>query len=134
MSFSLQLVRFLDERVGEVVRQFEGFIFIEAVLGDEVGQECAINAPSHIVPSGNGEESPGIVVEAYGVVEAGGLRRLLAETHHAFRTVMKPPWRTEAQARIMASERSQFAADRGLVEHEEDDGEFGLGAEAVEQG
>ena len=34
----------------------------------------------------------------------------------------------------MAGQRSQFAADGGLVEHEEDNGEFGLVAEAVEQG
>jgi len=34
----------------------------------------------------------------------------------------------------MTSQRSQFAADGGLVEHEENNGEIALISEAVEQG
>src|SRR5665213_2270755 len=82
----------------------------------------------------DGKECPGIVVETYCIVKAGRLRSLLPETHHSLRTVMKPPRGSKAQARIMACERSQFAADGGLVEHEKNDGEFGFVAKAVEQG
>ena len=72
-----KLVRLLDQAVGQVVRHFEGLVFVEPMFGDQPGQEGAIHAPRHIVPRGNGEEGARVVVEADGVVEARRLRRLL---------------------------------------------------------
>ncbi len=78
-----ELVGLSDQVDGEVLDYFEGFVFVEAMFGDQAAEEGAVDSAGHVVAGGNGEEGPGVVVEAYGVVEAGGLGGLLAETHHA---------------------------------------------------
>ena len=113
--------RFVNQPVRQIVRHFKGFVFVEAVFGDQSGKESAIHAAGHVVPRGNGEEGAGIVVEADRVVEARRLRDLFAEAHHAFGAVVKPPGRAKAQAGIMSGERREFAAVGGFVEREEND-------------
>src|ERR1700733_8208751 len=80
----LEFVGFADQVDGEVEDDFEGFVFVEAVLGYEAAEEGAVDAAGYVVAGGDGEEGAGVVVEADGVVEAGGLGGLLAEGHHAF--------------------------------------------------
>jgi hypothetical protein len=46
------------------VRHFQSFVFLQAMLGDQLCEECTIHAPSHIMTSRNREESPRIIVEA----------------------------------------------------------------------
>src|SRR5580693_2060044 len=103
------------------------------MFSDQAAEKCAIDAPRHIVPRRNREERPRVVVESDRVVEPCRFGGQLAETHHALRTVMKPPRRSEAQAGIMSGERGQFTADGGLVKHEQNDGEVLFVAEAIEQ-
>jgi hypothetical protein len=62
---------------------FEGLVFIETVFGDEAAEKGAVDSAGHVVTGGDGEEGAGVVVEADGVVEAGGFSGSLAETHHA---------------------------------------------------
>ena len=129
----LQTIGLLDQAICQVMRHLEGFVFREAVFGDQPRQEGAVNAPSHIMPRGNGEERARVVIEAHGVVEARRLRGLLAETHHALGTVKEPPGRPQAQAGIVAGERRQLAAEGRLIQREQNDGEVALVAKAVEQ-
>src|SRR5207253_9446577 len=61
------------------------------------------------------------------------LGRELPEAAHALGAVEKPPGRPEPQRRVVPGKRRELARDRRLVEHEQDDGEVALVAEAVEQ-
>src|ERR1035437_8515861 len=131
---SLQSIRLFDQSVGERVGHFKRLVLAQPVLGDQPGQEGTVDAPRHVVPRGNGQKGTGIVVETHRIVETRRLRRLLAVAHHALRTVMEPPCRTQPQAGIMPGQRSQFAAVGGLVQGEEDKSELALIAEAIEQG
>src|SRR6185503_18295419 len=83
---------------------------------------------------GNREEGAGVVVETGGVVEACGFRRHLSEAAHAFRGIVEPPGRTQLEAGVMARERRQLARICTFIEREEDDREFRLVTEAIEQG
>ena len=56
------------------MRDLRGFVLGEAVLGDQAGEEGAVDAPGGVVAGGNREECAGVVIEADGVVEAGALR------------------------------------------------------------
>ena len=56
-----------------------GVVDIQAMLADQPGQEGAVGSSGDIVTGRDREESAGVVVEADGVVEAGGLGDLLAE-------------------------------------------------------
>src|SRR5882757_7195968 len=67
-----EFVGFADQVDGEVEDDFEGFVFVEAVFGDEPAEEGAVDSAGYIVAGGDGEEGTGVVVEAYCVVEAGG--------------------------------------------------------------
>ncbi len=129
----LEFVGFADEVDGEVLDDFEGFGLVEAVLGDEAGEEGAVDAAGYVVAGGDGEEGAGVVVEADGVVEAGGFGGLFAEAHHAFGRVVEPPGRAELERGIVAGEGGEFAGEGGLVEGEEDEGEAGVVAVLVEQ-
>src|SRR5215472_16013373 len=53
---SLQAVCLANEVDGEVLRQLERFIFIEAVFGHQPREVSAIDAAGHVVTRGNGEE------------------------------------------------------------------------------
>src|SRR3984885_2008188 len=101
---------------------------------DHARQERAIDSARHIVPSGYRKKRPGVVIETDRVVEAGSLRRTFAKPHHPFRTVMKPPCRTQPQAGIVSGKRSQFAAVSRFVESEQNDREAWLVAETIQQG
>ena len=79
----LEFVGLFDKVYRQVLDDFEGFVFVEAMFGYEAAEEGAVDSAGHVVAGGDGEEGPGVVVEAYGVVEAGGLGSLLAEAHHA---------------------------------------------------
>ena len=87
------------------MRHFERFVFIEPVFGNEFSQKCAIHAARNIVAGGDGQEGARVVIEADGVIEAGGLCSLLAKSHHALGAVMEPPWRSEAETRIVTGQR-----------------------------
>ena len=115
------------------MRDLVRLVLVEPVLGDELGQKPAVDAPRHVVPCGDREIGARVVVEADGVVEAGGLRRELAEAAHAAGAVEEPPGRPEPQARIVAGERRELAAVGALVEREQDQREVRLVAEAIEQ-
>ena len=93
------------------------------MLGDQAGEERAVDPPRDVVPRGDRQEGAGVVVEADGVVEARGLGRLLAEAAHAFGAVVEPPGRAELAGRVVAGQRRQLARVGGLVEREEDDRE-----------
>ena len=80
-----------------------------AVLGDELGEEAAVDPPRDVVPRRNRQESTGVVVEADGVVEAGRLGGHAAEALHAFRAVVEPPCRAELEAGVVAGQRGQLA-------------------------
>ena len=80
----LELVGAADEANGQLMGDLVGFIFVEAVLGDEVSEKGAVYAAGDVMAGGDGEEGAGVIVEADCVVEAGGLGGLLAEAHHAF--------------------------------------------------
>src|SRR6202789_3185357 len=89
--FGLEFVGLSHEVDGEVLGYFEGFVFVEAVFGDEAAEEGAVDAAGYIVAGRDGEEGAGVVVEADGVVEAWCFGRGLAEAHHAFGGVVDPP-------------------------------------------
>src|ERR1700722_16517562 len=103
------------------------------MLHDQLCQECAVHAAGHIVASRNGKKSPRVIIESYRIVEPCGLGNLLAETHHSFWTVVKPPWRPQTQAWIMPSQRRQFAAIGRFIQSKENDRKAGLIAKPVEQ-
>src|SRR5258708_35455749 len=103
------------------------------MVGDQLGEESAIDAPRHIVPPGNREKGSGVVIETYSIVEARRLRDVLAKTRHALRTVVKPPRRSQSQARIMPGQRSQFAAVGRFIQREKNDRQVALIAELIEQ-
>ena len=104
------------------------------MFGDEAGEKGGVDAPADIVAGRDGEEGAGVVVEADGVVEAGGFGGLLAKAHHAFGGVVEPPGRAEAKGGVVAGEGGELAGVGGLVEGEEDEGEAGVVAVLVEQG
>src|SRR5437899_11864398 len=118
----------------QVEDDFEGFVLVETMLGYDAAEEGAVDPAGDVVAGGYGEEGTGVVVEAYGVVEAGGLGGLFAAAHHAFRRVVEPPGWTEFERGIVAGERGQFAGEGGLVEGEADAGEAGIVAVFAEQG
>src|SRR5580692_8550214 len=103
------------------------------MLGYETAEEGAVYAAGYVVARGDGEEGAGVVVEADGVVEAGGLGGGFAEAHHAFGGVVEPPRGAEFDRREVASDGGEFAAEGGLVESEEDEREVGLVAVLREQ-
>ena len=70
----------------------------EPVFGDEAREERAVDAARDVVPRRNRQEGARVVVEADGVVEAGGFGGLLAEAPHPFRAVVEPPGRAELAA------------------------------------
>src|SRR5437762_690531 len=78
-----ELVGLSHQVHGQVEDDFEGFVFVEAVLGYEAAEEGAVDPAGYVVAGGYGEEGACVVVEADGVVEAGGLGGLFAEAHHA---------------------------------------------------
>src|SRR5437899_9753996 len=117
----------------QVEDDFEGFVLVQTVFGYEAAEEGAVDPAGDVVAGGDGEEGTGVVVEAYGVVEAGGLGGLFAEAHHAFRRVVEPPGRTQFERGIVAGERGELTGEGGLVEGEEDEGEAGVVAVLVEQ-
>ena len=123
---ALEFVGLSHEIDGQVLGHVEGFVFVEAVFGDEATEEGAVDAPGYVVTGGDGEERAGVVVEADGVVEAGGLGGGLAEAHHALGRVVEPPRRPELERGIVSGQRGEFAGEGGLVEGEEDEGEAGI--------
>src|ERR1700733_8976175 len=109
-SVHLQPISLLNQAIGKAVCQFHSLVFVEPMLRDQSRQERTIHAASQIMPPGNGKKSAGIVVESYRVIEPSRLGDPLAETHHSFRAVVKPPRRPQTQARIMPGQRSQLPA------------------------
>ena len=104
------------------------------MLGDELGEIGAVDAPGDVVAGGDREIGAGVVVEADGIVEAGRLRGQLAEAQHRFGRIEEPPARPEPQRRVVPGERGELARIAGLVQGERDDGEVRLVADGVEQG
>src|SRR6185503_6195031 len=103
------------------------------MLDDEAREEAAIHATRQVVPRRDRQEGARVVVEAYGVVEAGRLGGLLAEAPHALGAVVEPPGRAELENWIVSRERRQLAAVRALVEREQDQRQRALIAETIEQ-
>src|SRR5712672_2298945 len=110
-----EFVGFANQVDGQVEDYFEGFVFVEAVFAYEAAEEGAVDAAGYVVAGGDGEKGAGVVVEAYGVVEAGGLGGLFAEAHHALGGVVEPPGRTEFERGIVAGERGELTGVGGLV-------------------
>ncbi len=129
----LEFVGFADEVDCEVLDDFEGFVFVEAVFGDEAAEEGAVNATGYVVAGGDGEEGAGIVVEAYGVVEASGFGDLFAEIASCLRGSRGTTRADRVEGRIVAGQRGEFAGEAGLVEGEEYEGEAGVVAVLVEE-
>src|ERR1700733_11952295 len=103
------------------------------MIGDQLRQERAVYSPRHIVPRRNGEKRPRIVVKTYSVVEARRLCHMLAKAHHSFWTIVKPPWRSQLQARIMSSQRCEFPTVGRFVQGKKNNGQVALIAEFIEQ-
>src|SRR5713101_8100339 len=103
------------------------------MLGDQLRQKGTIHTPRHVVPCRNREEGTSIVVEAHRIVEARRLRYVLAETHHSFWTVVKPPRRPEPQAGIVPGQWRQFPTVGRFIQREKDDRQIALIAELIEQ-
>src|SRR5260221_12395773 len=120
----LQPVRFFDQTVGEVMRNFGGFVFIQAMFGDKSCQKSAIHAARDIVARRNGKKCAGVVIEADRIAETRGFGGLFAEAHHAFGAIVKPPRRAEAEAWIVSGERREVATVSGFVEREKNDREI----------
>src|SRR5512135_3879439 len=121
------------EVVRERRREFESLVLAEAML-DHAGREEAARDPApHVVARRNRQESPRVVVEPDGVVEARGLDRLFEEPQHSLVAVVEPPRRPEPQRGVMPGERRKFARVGGLVEREQDQREIALVAVAVEK-
>src|SRR5688572_13876934 len=76
-----KLVRLLRQAIREIAGDTPRGFFVEPMLCDEPREERAIHSARDIVPRWDGKESPRVVVEAHGVVEACRFRGLLAETH-----------------------------------------------------
>src|SRR5690606_440458 len=129
----LQPVRLLGKSIGKVAGDFDRLGFRDAVLGNEPRQKGAIDAAGDIMARRNRKKGARVVVEAYGVVEAGRFRCLLTEAHEPFRAVVEPPCRPELERWIMSSERCQLTTVSALIEREDDDREGRIVAEAVEQ-
>src|SRR3546814_10038344 len=70
-----QLVGRLGEIVAEVGREFGGFPLLHAVLGHQLSEKAAVDAPRDIVTRGDRQESARIVVEADAVIETRGDRK-----------------------------------------------------------
>jgi hypothetical protein len=79
------------------------------------------------------QKGAGVVIEADGVVEPGGLRGHLAEPPHAFGAVVEPPGRAELQRRIGARKRRQFPRVAGLVQREDDDRQILLQTHGIQK-
>src|SRR6185312_13054069 len=88
-------VRLLRQAIGEVDRGFRGLLLAEAGLGDEARQKRAVDTARNVVARRNRQECTRVVVEANGVVEAGRLRRQLAEAAQTLGTIMEPPGGTQ---------------------------------------
>src|SRR5690606_21758253 len=84
---ALQPVRLLGKSIGKVAGDFDRLGFRDAVLGNEPRQKGAIDAAGDIMARRNRKKGARVVVEAYGVVEAGRFRCLLTEAHEPFRAV-----------------------------------------------
>src|SRR5580693_3006532 len=115
------------------MREIMRLVLVEAMVGDEASEKGAIAAPRHVMARRNREISARIVVEADGVVEAGGFAGQFAKTSHPLGAVEEPPWRPEAQGGIVTGERREFATIRRLVEREEDQRQAGVAPMGVEQ-
>src|SRR6185369_12121283 len=118
---ALQSICLFHQTIGEIMRHFQSFVFLQAMLSDQLCEECTIYASSHIVPSRNGEESPRVIVEADRIVKSRRFSRKFAETHHPLRTVVKPPRRTNVKARIVSCQRCKFSAVGRLIQCENND-------------
>src|SRR6185437_7714928 len=129
----LEPVSLLRQAVGEVDRGRRGLVLGQAMLGDEAREEGAVAAARDVVTRRNREERPCVVVEADGVVEAGGLGRLLAEAAQTLGAVVKPPGGTELEHRVVTGEGRQLPAVGRLIEGEKDHREARVAAEALEQ-
>ena len=115
------------------MRQFGGLPVLDAVFHDQFGKETAVDPPRDIVARRDREEGAGVVVEADGVVEAGGFRGHPAEAAHAFGAIMEPPGRAKLEAGIVPGERREFAGVAAFIQREEDDRQARVIAEAVKQ-
>src|SRR3546814_5181545 len=78
----VELIGLADEAVGEFVRHFGGFPVGQAMLGDEAREEGAVDPARDVVPRRDRQKGARVVVEADGVVEAGGLGRHLRSEEH----------------------------------------------------
>ena len=101
--------------------EFEGFVLIQAMLGDQFGEKGAVDAPRHVVPGRNGEECARVVVEAHGVVEACGLRDSLRESASCPRGCRGTTTVDRGAGRVVPGQRREFAAVGRLIEGEEND-------------
>src|ERR1700728_3270188 len=74
-----EMVGLFYQPVSQVICDFEGFVFAEAMFSNKLGQEGAIDAAGYIVPGWDRKECASVVVETYCVIEARCLRGLLAK-------------------------------------------------------
>src|SRR5690606_5812734 len=116
---SSQSVCLLGQIVSKRPRQFGGLPVFQPVLSDKFRQESAVDATGEVMPCSYGQKCPSVVVEADGVVEPRRLGGHAAEAAHPFRTVMKPPGWPQAQARVVARQRGQFAGIGAFIQREE---------------
>src|SRR5215470_8435601 len=80
---NLELVRSLDQAIGQRGRELERLVFADPVLDRERREEPAVDPARNVVPCRNRQEGPRVVVEAHGIRKSRGLGRLLAKAQHS---------------------------------------------------
>src|ERR1700728_1434919 len=132
-NLSLETISLLDQVIGQRVSYFKRFVFSQSMFGYQLGQKSAIDAASQIVPRGNRKERPRVVIKANGVIKSRSFRRLLTETKHTLRTVVKPPRRSKPKTRIVSGQRRQLATISAFVQREKNDGKVRFVPKPIEQ-
>ena len=97
-----QLERHLRVDGHEVVRRRQRLVLVEAVRGDQLGEVAAVEPAGHVVAGRDGAERAGVVDEARGAAEPGGLGDGAAVAADRLRGVEEPPGRTRVDARVEA--------------------------------
>ena len=128
-----QAVGVLRQAVGRRPHHLCGVFIINDLPLQKAGDPVGVDAAGQVVPNGDGGIGPRVIVEARGVVETAGLRDQFSEAHHAVPAVEEPPRRPQTHGRVVAREGCQFPREGRFVQHEDDQAEARLAAEAVEQ-
>jgi len=81
------------------MRQFLRLLLVELMGCDEFGERRAIDAPGHVVTSGDRGKRARVVVEANGIGNPVCFGRQIPEAPHAGDRIEEPPMAARAAAR-----------------------------------